>query len=140
MADNITTTIRGYFKYPGRGHYAFLMHRISGLATFVFLVLHIVTTSAVFLAPSWYTELIRIFRNPIVMVGEIIMAFFVVYHGVNGFRIAYNDLFHNELWAKASTRRALTYVFITSFVLWLPAVSIMGYKLLKSSLGLFGGE
>jgi succinate dehydrogenase / fumarate reductase cytochrome b subunit len=140
MTDNITTTIRGYLGYRGKGHYAFLMHRISGLATFIFLTLHIATTSTVFLAPDWYTALIRIFRNPIVMVAEIFMAFFVVYHGVNGFRIAYNDLFHHELWAKASTRRALAYVFITTFLLWLPALGIMGYNLLKSSLGLFGGE
>lgn len=140
MPDNTTTTIKGYIKYRGQGHYAFLMHRISGLATFVFLTLHIATTSTVFLAPSMYEMLVRVFRNPVVMVGEIIMAFFVVYHGVNGFRIAYNDLFHNELWAKASTRRALGYVFITAFVLWLPAVFIMGYNLLKSGLGFFGGE
>ena len=140
MPDNIMTTIRGYFSYRGLGHYAFLMHRISGLATFIFLILHITTTSTVFLAPSWYNELIRVFHNPFVMVGEIIMAFFVVYHGVNGFRIAYNDLFHRELWVKASTRRALAYVFITAFVLWLPALGIMGYNLLKSGLGLLGGE
>jgi succinate dehydrogenase / fumarate reductase cytochrome b subunit len=140
MSGNIQSAISGYIKYPGRGHFAFLMHRISGLATFIFLVLHITTTSTVFLAPGLYNALIQVFRNPIVMVGEIIMAFFVVYHGVNGFRIAYNDFFNNELWAKASTRRALAYVFITAFVLWLPALGIMGYNLLKSSLGLFGRE
>jgi len=73
------------------------------------------------------------------MVGEIFMAFFVVNHGVNRFRIAYNDLFHHELWAKSSTSKALAYVFITTFVLWLPALAIMGYNLFKSSLGLFSG-
>lgn len=139
MTGNIKSAISGYIRYPGRGHYAFLMHRISGLATLVFLILHIVTTSTVFFAPAWYDVLIRVFRNPVVVAGEIIMAFFVVYHGVNGLRIAYNDLFHTELWAKASTRRALAYVFITTFVLWLPALGIMGYNLLKSSFGLFGG-
>ena len=140
MPDNITTTVQGYLSYRGQGHYAFLMHRISGLATFIFLTLHITTTSAVFLAPSWYETLIRVFRNPIGMVGEILMAFLVVYHGVNGFWIAYNDLFHHELWAKASTRKALAYVFVTAFVLWLPALGIMGYNLLKSGLGIFSGE
>jgi len=138
MRDNIKTTLDGYFNYRGQSHVAFLMHRISGLATFIFLTLHIATTSTVFLAPSWYDSLIKIFRNPIVMIGEIVMAFFVVFHGVNGFRIAYNDLFRQKLWAKASTRRALLYVFITAFVLWLPALGIMGYNLLK--FGLLGGE
>ncbi len=138
MRDNIKTALLGFLNYRGRGQSAFLLHRISGLATFIFLTLHIATTSTVFLAPAWYDQLITIFRNPIVIVGEIFMAFFVVFHGVNGFRIAYNDLFKQKLWAKASTRRALTYVFITAFILWLPALGIMGYNLLK--LSLFGGE
>jgi succinate dehydrogenase / fumarate reductase, cytochrome b subunit len=139
MSDNIRTTLSGYIKYHGRGQYAFLMHRISGLATFIFLTLHIITTSTVFFAPAWYDRLIRIFRNPVVMIGEIFMAFFVVYHGVNGLRIAYNDLFHTELWAKKTTRQAIAYVYIITFILWLPALGIMGYSLLKSSLGFFGG-
>jgi len=140
MFENLKSTLEGYIHYRGRGHTAFLLHRISGLATFIFLTMHIATTSTVFLAPSWYELLIRIFRNPLVMLAEIMMAFFVVYHGVNGFRIAYNDIFKHKLWAKASTRRALVYVFVTAFILWLPAVGIMGYNLLKSGLGLFGGE
>jgi succinate dehydrogenase / fumarate reductase, cytochrome b subunit len=139
MSGDFKSAISGYIKYPGRGHFAFVMHRISGLATFIFLTLHIITTSTVFFAPPWYDMLIRVFRNPIVMIGEIIMAFFVVYHGVNGFRIAYNDLFHTELWASQSTKKAIVYVFITAFILWLPALGIMGYNLLKSSLGLFSG-
>ena len=65
------------------------------------------------------------------------MAFFVVYHGVNGFRIAYNDLFRTELWAKTSTRRAYRLRFIITFVLWLPALGIMGYSLLKVQLWIF---
>ncbi len=139
MDNNLKSAISGYVKYPGRGQLAFLLHRISGLATLIFLFLHILTTSTVFFVPGWYDLLIRIFRNPVVMVLEIVMAFFVVYHGVNGLRIAYNDLFHTELWAKASARRALAYVFIATFVLWLPALGIMGYYLLKSSLGALGG-
>jgi succinate dehydrogenase / fumarate reductase cytochrome b subunit len=139
MLDNLKTTFGGYITYPSRGQSAFLMHRISGLATFVFLTLHIITTSTVFFAPAWYDKLIGIFRNPFVMAGEIIMAFFVVYHGVNGLRIAYNDLFHTELWAKKSTRKAVAYVYIITVLLWLPALGIMGYSLLKSSFGLFGG-
>ncbi len=115
------------------------MHRISGLATLIFLILHIITTSTVFFAPAWYDILIRIFRNPVVMLGEILMAFFVVYHGVNGLRIAYNDLFHTELWAKKSTRKAIAYVYIITIILWLPALGIMGYSLLKTSFGFFGG-
>jgi succinate dehydrogenase / fumarate reductase cytochrome b subunit len=70
------------------------------------------------------------------MTAEIVMAFFVVYHGVNGLRIAYLDLFRPDLWATASTRKATRAVFIATVLLWLPALFIMGRYLLKYGFGL----
>jgi len=140
MLDNLKTTLSGYVSYRGRvGHAAFLMHRVAGLATVVFLTLHILTTATVFFAPQWYDRLIVIFRNPLVMLAEIAMAYFVVYHGVNGLRIAYYDLFRPDLWATEASRRSTKAVWWIAFVLWLPALGIMGYALLKHGFGLFGG-
>lgn len=135
MFGRISSTLIGYYRYRGRGHLTFLIHRIAGLATFIFLSLHIVTTSAVFLAPQLYEALIQIFRNPLIIAIEIILAFFVVFHGVNGFRIAFNDIFKHQLWGKSSTRKALLYVFIVSLILWIPAMIIMSYHLFESFLG-----
>ena len=89
MHDNVNITLPGFAKYKGKGFYAFILHRISGLGTILFLTLHITTTATVFFAPQWYDVLVEIFRNPIIMIAEIILAFFVIYHGVNGLRIAY---------------------------------------------------
>ena len=136
----VKETLKGYTKYRSKGHYIFLLHRISGLTTIIFLTLHITTTSMVFFAPGLYEKLIKIFRNPIVMLAEIIMAFFVVYHGVNGLRIAYFDLFRPDLWEREPTSMWMSGVFITAIVLWLPAVGIMGFDLLKYGFGLFGGK
>lgn len=136
MFENVKSTLSGYAKYRGEGHLAFVLHRIAGLATVIFLGLHIVTTSLVFFAPTWYEQAIRIFQNPLVMFAEIVMAFFVVYHGVNGLRIAYLDLFRPDLWATASTRKATRTVFAATIILWLPALVIMGRALLKYGLGL----
>jgi len=116
------------------------MHRLAGLATIAFLTLHILTTATVFFAPEWYIFLVQVFRNPLFVLGEIIILFFVIFHGVNGLRIAYVDLFRPDLWKKAFTLKAMSLVFVVSFVLWLPVLGIMGYQLLRFGFGLFGGE
>lgn len=139
MADRVKATLSGYAKYRGRGHFSFLLHRISGLGTLAFLTMHILTTSTVFFAPQWYDKLVEIFLNPIVMLGEIVVSFFVVYHGVNGLRIAYVDLFRPDLLEKQPARKFMAGVLLITFVLWSPALGIMGYNFLKYGLGLFGG-
>lgn len=139
--ENVKTALSGYAKYKGReGHFAFVLHRISGLATLVFLAMHIVTTATVYFASQWYERLIQVFRNPAVMLAEIVMAFFVIYHGVNGLRIAWFDLFRPDLWAVGTSRRSATTTLIIAFVLWLPALSIMGYNLLRYGFNFSGGK
>lgn len=138
MHDNINITLPGYTKYKGKGFHAFILHRISGLGTILFLTLHITTTATVFFAPQWYDVLVEIFRNPIIMIAEIILAFFVIYHGVNGLRIAYVDLIQPDLWKKKPTSKLMSAVFIVTFLLWLPAAGILGYNLLKYGFNLFG--
>jgi succinate dehydrogenase / fumarate reductase cytochrome b subunit len=136
--DNVKITLPGYAKYKGKGFHAFILHRISGLGTILFLTLHITTTATVFFAPQWYDVLVEIFRNPIIMIAEIILAFFVIYHGVNGLRIAYVDLIRIDLWKKKPTSKLMSAVFIVTFLLWLPAAGILGYNLLKYGFNLFG--
>ena len=138
MSDNVKINLPGYAKYKGKGFHAFILHRISGLGTIVFLTLHIATTATVFYAPQWYDILVEIFRNPIVMIAEIILAFFVIYHGVNGLRIAYVDLIRPDLWKKVPTGKLMSAVFGITFLLWLPAAGILGYNLLKYGFNVFG--
>ncbi|MCJ7659075.1 MAG: hypothetical protein MUO67_07995 [Anaerolineales bacterium] len=138
MFEDIKMIFSGYTNYRSQGQFAFIMHRIAGLATIVFLTFHILTTATVFFFPSWYDRLVSMFRNPVIMIVEIFLAFFVIYHGVNGLRIAYLDLFRPDLWAKAATRKYMNIVFIVTILLWLPALGIMGYYLLVHGFGLFG--
>jgi succinate dehydrogenase / fumarate reductase cytochrome b subunit len=115
------------------------MHRISGLGTLAFLTMHILTTSTVFFAPQWYDTLVKIFRNPFVMFAEIIISFFVVYHGVNGLRLAYIDLFRPDLMEKQKSQKIMSAVLLITILLWSPVVVIMGHSFLKYGLGFFGG-
>lgn len=139
MFSNIKNALSGYIQYRGQTHYAFVIHRIAGLATVVFLTLHILTTATVFFIPQWYNKLIQIFLNPVIMLAEIVLAYFVVFHGVNGLRLAYVELFRPDLWQKKSTPAMIKRVMIIALVLWLPAMLILGYSLLRHGLGWLGG-
>lgn len=130
----LKTTITGYTRYQGReGHYAFLLHRLTGLGTLLFLVIHILDTSTVYFFPSLYEEAIAIYRNPVFMMGEIALVFAVVYHGVNGLRIAVTDLWLPAKWAIKFQRNAVRATLAISILLWAPAAAWMFYSMVAHS-------
>jgi succinate dehydrogenase / fumarate reductase cytochrome b subunit len=126
MIKNIINGVRGYISYRGGAvHLAFIMHRISGLGTLAFLSMHILLESTARFAPHLYDTLNSGLRNPIALVMEIFMAFLVIFHGVNGYRIAYFDLFRTENWSNPSGDLSARKTWIISFALWLPSMIIM---------------
>jgi succinate dehydrogenase / fumarate reductase, cytochrome b subunit len=138
MQPNLKSTLSGYVTYKGgQGLYVFLLHRITGLGTLLFLTLHILTTATVYFVPSAYDRFIEVFRWPAVMLAEIILVFCVIYHGTNGLRIAYIDLFKPELYEARRSNKAVVTTLVIAILLWLPAAAVMGYNLLKYGFGLF---
>jgi succinate dehydrogenase / fumarate reductase cytochrome b subunit len=138
--SSLKTAFSGYVRYKGRaGHWAFLLHRITGLGTLLFLTIHIVDTSFVYFAPQLYEHAIALYHNPLFMAGEILLVFSLIYHGVNGLRITIFDLWKPEWWEIHDERKSVLLTLIVAIVLWLPAAAIMGYKLLKYGFGFFGG-
>ncbi len=138
--SSLKTTMTGYATYRGReGQWAFLLHRLCGLGTGLFLTVHIVDTALVYLAPKLYIEVINLYQTTLFGIGEIFLIFCVFFHGVNGLRIAAFDLFRPQNWsipvARASTRLTL----IISLVLWVPAAVWMARNILIHNFGLFGG-
>jgi succinate dehydrogenase / fumarate reductase cytochrome b subunit len=141
MLSRFRATLSGYVTYSARGGlFPFLLHRVTGLGTLIFLTIHITTTASVYFSPSFYTRFLTLFRTPLFMFGEIILVFCVIFHGVNGLRIAYFDLFKPDLWKKISFRKTTQATLLIALLLWLPAAVVMGYNLLKLGFGLFGGE
>jgi succinate dehydrogenase / fumarate reductase cytochrome b subunit len=138
--STVKTGLTGYVTYRGReGHYMFLLHRFTGLGTLMFLAIHIVDTAFVYFAPHLYPEAVAIYRNPLFMLGEIGLVFCLLFHGLNGLRIAIFDLFKPAWWGAETARRSALWVLVGAIILWLPAAAIMVYKLLHHSFGLFGG-
>lgn len=131
--DSVFTTFQGYFRYRGReGQLSFLLHRFTGLGTLLFLIVHIVDTAMVYFYPPLYKEALVLYQNPIFMIGEIGLVFCVIYHGVNGLRIAYVDLFKPHKWQISQQRLAVRWTIGISFLLWLPPAAIMFRNLVIS--------
>lgn len=138
--SSLKTTLTGYAGYRGReGHWAFLLHRVTGLGVLLFLAIHIVDTSFVYFAPHLYDEVIQLYRSTIFGLGEIGLVFCLFYHGTNGLRIAYLDKFAPKDWTIEKTRRSAKIALIVALVMWVPAAGWMGYNILHHNYGLFGG-
>ncbi|MEK6221300.1 MAG: succinate dehydrogenase, cytochrome b556 subunit [Chloroflexota bacterium] len=129
---SLKSALTGYGKYRGReGHYSFLLHRLTGLGILLFLIIHIVDTATVYFFPELYNHAIEIYRKPLFMIGEIGIVFSVVFHGVNGIRIAYVDMVKPSNWTIEKQRKAARAVLILSIVIWLPAAVIMLKSLIE---------
>ncbi len=138
--SSLRTTLTGYASYRGReGHWSFLLHRITGLGTVLFLVIHIVDIALVYFAPKAFADLLGVYKTTLFGIGEIILVFCVLYHGINGIRIAYFDMFKPKLWSIASQRYSSRLTVVLSIVIWLPAAFWMVRNLLVHNYGLFGG-
>ena len=108
------------------GMIAFLLHRISGLATLLFLSIHIVDTSLVYFFPASYKDAIALYRSPGFMLAEIALVAGVIFHGLNGFRIALFDLVLPSAWTIERERLSVRLTILLAAILWLPAGILMG--------------
>lgn len=138
FVSSLQTTLKGYVRYRGReGHLSFVLHRLTGLGTLLFLIIHILDTSTVYFYPELYDHAIALYRSTPFMLGEIALVFAVIFHGVNGLRIAYYDLWKPQAWNIEGQRKSVRLTLAISILLWLPAAGLMGYHLLHNNFGLF---
>ena len=135
--DSLRFNITSLARYRGRvGQFSFILHRLTGLGTLLFLILHILDTATVYFVPSLYEHAIALYRSTPLMIGEIFLVFSVIYHGVNGARIALFDLFYPEKWNINTQQKSAIWVLVIAIVLWLPAAYLMGSSLLVHNFGL----
>ncbi len=135
---HLKTALTGYATYRGReGQSAFLLHRICGLGTGLFLTIHIVDIALVYFAPHLFLEVMQLYRSTLFGVGEILLVFCVFYHGVNGLRIALFDLKAAQRWNIPTARGSARLSFFLALALWLPAAAWMVRNLLVHNFGLF---
>ena len=88
----------------GEGMIAWAFHRISGVAVWAFVVLHVVDIFLVGAAPETYDTLLAIYATPVGIILEWLLGAAVLYHALNGLRIIIMDFwpamtrYHRQLW------------------------------------------
>ena len=78
--------------YRGReGMWSWVLHRITGVAIFFFLLVHILDTALIRVSPEAYDAVIAQYKNPIMGLGEVALVGAIAYHAFNGLRIILVD-------------------------------------------------
>lgn len=99
--------------YRGReGMWSWVLHRITGVAIFFFLLVHVLDTSLVRVSPQAYNAVIGTYKNPLMGLGELALVAAIVFHAFNGLRIILIDF-----WSKGPQyQRVMFWIVI---VLWI---------------------
>lgn len=128
-------TLREGVQYQGReGQWIWVLHRLSGMATVGFIITHVLDSTLITFFPRLYQKTIGLFKMPLAALGELVVVGGVLFHGVNGLRVAIMDM-RPDLWKYQ--RQANQLVRGVFAALYLP----LAFKMLSSTLRhLTGGE
>ena len=78
--------------YRGReGMWSWVLHRITGVSIYFFLLVHILDTALVRISPEAYDAVIGTYKNPIMGLGETGLVAAILFHALNGLRIILID-------------------------------------------------
>ncbi len=109
--------ISKYVTYRGQeGQWSWLLHRITGIGVFLFLLAHILDTAMIGWGPRIYNETMAIYRHPLFRIGEVILAGAVLYHALNGVRIIIIDFWPESNAAQKKYFYAVVVLFTLIFV------------------------
>ncbi|WP_350347362.1 succinate dehydrogenase, cytochrome b556 subunit [Agromyces sp. G08B096] len=105
--------------YRGReGMWSWVLHRITGVAIFFFLLVHILDTALVRVSPEAYNAVIGTYQTPIMGLGEVALVGAIVFHAFNGIRVILVDF-----WAWATRHQKLLFWIVIG--LWV--VTMLGF-------------
>lgn len=118
VSDTTSKTPRGTLYRGREGMWSWVLHRITGVSIFFFLLVHVLDTALIRVSPEAYDAVIGTYQTVIMGLGEIVLVGAIAYHAFNGIRIILIDF-----WSKgAKYQRAM---FWTVVVVWL--VVMLGF-------------
>ena len=91
VSETTSKVPRGTLYRGNEGMWSWVLHRITGIAIFFFLLVHVLDTALIRVSPEAYNAVIGTYKNPIMGVGEIALVGAVAYHAYNGLRIILVD-------------------------------------------------
>ena len=93
------------------GMWSWVLHRITGIAIFFFLLVHVLDTALIRVSPEAYNAVIGTYKTPLMGLGEVALVGAIAFHALNGLRIILVDY-----WSKGTKyQRAM---FWTVIILW----------------------
>ncbi|MCS4276822.1 succinate dehydrogenase / fumarate reductase cytochrome b subunit [Mycetocola sp. BIGb0189] len=84
--------------------WSWVFHRITGVAIFFFLLVHVLDTALVRVSPEAYDAVIGTYQTPIMGIGEVGLVAAIVFHAFNGLRIILVDF-----WSKGTRYQKLMF-------------------------------
>ncbi|MGW9112507.1 succinate dehydrogenase, cytochrome b556 subunit [Microbacterium sp. NPDC055683] len=132
VSETTSRTPRGTLYRGREGMWSWVLHRITGIAIFFFLLVHVLDTALIRVSPEAYDAVIGTYQTPIMGIGEVALVGAIAFHAFNGLRIILVDF-----WSKgAKYQRQLFWG-----VLGVWAVVMAGFtpRHLMNVFGDFGG-
>ena len=119
LTQTTSRTPRGTLYRGNEGMWSWVLHRITGVAIFFFLLVHVLDTALIRVSPEAYDAVIGTYKNPIMGHGEVALVAAIAYHAFNGLRIIAVDTWP---WATRHQRQ----LWWTVLGVW--AVTIVGFS------------
>jgi len=105
------------------GMWSWVLHRITGVAIFFFLFVHVLDTALVRVSPEAYNEVIATYKTPIVGLMEMGLVAAVLYHALNGVRVILIDFW----WQGTRYQRQMLWAVAAIWLLvMVPALVVLG--------------
>ena len=124
------SVIPGGTLYRGNeGMWSWVLHRITGVAIYFFLLVHILDTALVRVSPEAYNAVIGAYKTPIMGLGEVALVGAIGFHALNGLRIILIDF-----WGVGTRHQKA--MFYAVLVVWL--VLMIGFTP-RHLMNVFGG-
>lgn len=111
------------------GMWSWVLHRITGVSIFFFLLVHILDTALLRLSPEAYNAVIGTYQTPIMGLGEVGLVGAIGFHALNGLRIILIDF-----WSVGTRHHKLLFWIVMG--LWV--VLMLGFTP-RHLMNVFGG-
>jgi len=86
------SVLPGGTLYRGNeGMWSWVLHRITGVAIYFFLLVHILDTALIRVSPEAYNAVIGAYKTPLMGIAELGLVAAIVFHAFNGLRIILVD-------------------------------------------------
>ncbi|MFF5793443.1 succinate dehydrogenase, cytochrome b556 subunit [Paeniglutamicibacter sp. NPDC012692] len=89
--NSVSKTSSGTLYRGREGMWSWVGHRITGVVIFLFLLVHVLDTSLVRVAPGAYDAVMATYKNPLMALGETALVAAIVFHAFNGLRLILVD-------------------------------------------------